>query len=98
MREPLGIYRRVQDEGAEPGDGLRVPGTAVPLELIDPGIVLGDGRGVCIGGLGVGGALLCQLPASVRFCGRVLLDSPVVGGAGSLQLALETGPAAEDLA
>src|SRR5712664_2171571 len=39
-----GIYGRVQDEGAELRDSFWVPRAAVPLELVDAGVVLGGGR------------------------------------------------------
>ena len=40
---------------------LRVPGPAVPLELVDADIVLGDRGGERDGVRVVGGALRCQL-------------------------------------
>ena len=79
-------------------DRFRVPGPAVPLELVDAGIVLGDGGGERGGGRVVGGALLCQLPAPVGLRGRVLLDGLGVGRAGAVELLLKAARAAEDLA
>ena len=98
VRKPLRIYGGVQDKGAELCDSFRVPGPAVPLELVDAGIVPGDVGSQRSGGRVVGGSLLCQLPAPVGLPGRMLLDGPGIGCAGAFGLPLKAPPAAKDLA
>lgn len=97
MRESLGIYGRVQDEGAEACDSLRVPGPAVSLELVNARVVLGDGRGELGRSRVISSALLCQLPQPVGLRGRVLLDGPGEGPARGVELLLKAAPAAKDL-
>ena len=61
-------------------------GPAVPLELVDAGIVLGGGGGERGGGHVVGGALGCQFPAPAGLGGRVLLGGLSVRRAGAVEL------------
>ena len=92
VREPVRVDGQVKDEGAELRDRFRVLGPAVPHELVDAGIVLGDGGGERGRGRLIGGALLGELPAPAVLRGRVPLTGLGVGGASAVELLLKAGP------